>query len=565
MLKCERRIFRARRRDREDGPKLRGQHDDRDGRVLLISTAPPTRADRALAVAVVAALFFAMLATIPFASVRVPGTASLIPAYFVAVFLSHIITAVLLLGLYSVQRSFRVLVLAGAYLFAGLMIVPWAVTFPGAFPSFQFETGLQSTATLAALNRLAFPLCILVYALARERPGVPARQSSALSILVLVAGVVAVVAVATGIVLFSDVPLPPFMLDERTVAPLWGFVPPTSLAICALAILALRANFTSVLDLWLIVVLVSLVIEIVLIFYVSGGVRLSLGWWAGRLYGLVAASAVLVVLLSATTALYARLARSVLAERRARDSRLTVMEAVSASIAHEIRQPLASVEISAAAGLRWLRREPPDLGEVEAVLKRIEFVGARTGMVIDTVRSSFKAGGGRRTNVDVNGVIRDTLARCEGEAALGRVAVETALHEPLPPVRIDPLQLQLVLSNLIGNSIDAMREVTGRQRLLTITSQAADGEVVVSLADSGKGLLAAEKEQIFSALFTTKPDGMGIGLMFCRSIIETNGGRIWASDNDPHGAVFHFALAPAGPDGTPQEPGTRRQTLARPD
>ena len=513
--------------------------------LILVSTAVPTRADRLFAVAFALALVCALVATAPFARIRLPGTETLVPAYFVAVLINQSITAALLFGLFAVDRSRRILVLACGYLFAGLMIVPWALSFPGAFPAFGLDAGTQVTATIAAINRLGFPLCILAYALSRERHGFGGDGPAAVPIAAGIAAVVLVVGTVSGLVLFTDLPLPAFMADIHTPSPLWRYVPPVSLGICAIAFVALRARLASVLDLWLLVVLVSLTIEVVLLAYLSEGVRLSLGWWAGRVYGLVAASTMLIVLLSGMTALYARLARSVLAEQRARESRLAVIEAISASIAHEIRQPLSSIELSAAAGLRWLRRDLPDYGEVEAALTRIEEVGVRASRVVDSIRTTFETGKAPRAEVDVNAAIREVVARYREEAVIERVVVRSELAEPSPRVLIDPLQLQLVVANLVKNAIEAMRMAPGGPRLLTLASVRDGGFVVVRAADTGTGLSPGDRERIFSAFFSTKADGMGVGLMFCRSVVETNGGRIWITDNAPRGAVFHLSLPAA--------------------
>ncbi|WP_146619934.1 ATP-binding protein [Acuticoccus sediminis] len=541
---------------RREGPAGAGPGGERDGRLLLISTAPPSRSDRWLAMGVVGGLVAALVAVEPFAQVRLDGTQSLIPAYLVAVLLNQLITAVLLMSHYAVQRSRRVLVLSAGYLFAGLMIIPWALTFPGAFPAFGLDARLQATATIAAVNRLGFPLFVLVYALLPERStGQAPRGSSAWPLTAMAAVVAGTVAALTVLVALTDTPLPPFMRDAHSVATLWRVVPPAAIVICAAGLVVLRARLRSVLDLWLLVVLASIICEVLLLGYLSDGVRLSLGWWAGRVCGLVAASIVLVVLLSGTTTLYARLARSVLAERRARESRLTTMEALSASIAHEIRQPLSSVVLSAAAGLRWLRRDTPDLAEVEASLQRIQAVGERAGQLLESIRMNFKTGAAQHVEVDVNRVIEEVIARCREETELDRIALRIELGQTLPAVAIDPLQLQLVLSNLISNALDSMREAGGRMRVLRITTRWAPDEVLVSVADNGTGLPAEHRERIFNAYFTTKAEGSGIGLMFCRSIIEANGGRIWAADNIPHGAVLHFALPAAPPRGPlrPQE------------
>lgn len=300
------------------------------------------------------------------------------------------------------------------------------------------------------------------------------------------------------------------------------------------------------LDLWLIVVLCTLLIEIVLLSYVSAGIRLSVGWWAGRLCGLLSASIVLLVLLSETTTLYSRLARSVSAERRARANRLTAMEALSASIAHEVKQPMASMVTNADAGLRWLAKDNPQLEEVKAALGRIVRDGHRASKVIESVRTMFMKGTQERVPLNLNSLVEEVVQASEDEFRLGRISLEAELDPELPLVIGNPVQLHQVVSNLVDNAIEAMRPVTGRRRKLRVTSRRQDGgEVLVSIEDTGTGLDSAHEDDIFTPFFTTKPDWMGMGLMFCRSAVEAHGGRLWASANVPHGATFRFSLPEA--------------------
>jgi signal transduction histidine kinase len=336
------------------------------------------------------------------------------------------------------------------------------------------------------------------------------------------------------------------MRDAQRVSALWQYVPATALGLCVAGLVVLWTRRRSVLDLWLMVVLCTLLIEIVLLSYLSSGLRLSVGWWAGRLYGLISASIVSFVLLSETMTLYARLARSVSAERRAREARLTEMEALSASIAHEVNQPLASMVTNAAAGVRWLERPNPDLVEARAALKRIVNDGNRTATLIEGIRTMFKKGSQERSSVDVNRLIEKILRRCEGEVQRGRISIHAELYEQLPIVTGSPVQLLQVISNLVANAIDAVTAVTDRDRVLRVKSTLQDsGLILVSVEDSGTGMDPNYKERIFEPFFTTKPDGMGMGLMFCRSTIEAHGGRLWMTDNEPHGAIFHFTLPSA--------------------
>lgn len=512
----------------------------------LLTSAPPTRAQNRLALALVLVLTGATLITAPDARRALAGTEVLLPAYAAAVLVVELVTAALLLAEFSVQRTRALLVLAMGYLYAGLLAVPWALTFPGVFAATGLDAGLQSTAAIAALRRIGFPLFVIAYAVLAG--AAPTRAPAWRSIVLGIAGVGTVAAGATAAILTHADALPAFMRDARNVDALWHAVPPVAVALylAGLTILGLRRR--SQLDVWLMVVLAALLIEIVMLSYVSGGIRLSVGWWAGRLFGLASASTVLVVLIFETTAVHARLAHSAAAERRARQNRLTAMEALSASIAHEVNQPLASMVTNADAGLRWLGKSDPDIGEATAALGRIVADGHRASKVIGSIRTMFLKGAQERVPTDLNALIGAVLQAAGAEARAGRVTVATALDDALPPVIGNPVQLRQVVSNLVDNALDAMKPVTGTGTLHVSTRRSGPGEVTVRVADTGIGLDDVDRERIFAPFYSTKPDGMGMGLMFCRSIIEAHGGRLLAQPGQPRGAVFAFtlpALAPA--------------------
>ncbi|MFC7556016.1 ATP-binding protein [Pseudoroseomonas wenyumeiae] len=501
-------------------------------------------------VAVATALLSALLLTIPFAHFRTTGTEIILPAYASAIFVLEIITSALLYTLFNVQRSSALLILASGYLFAALMVPGWAITFPGLFASLGIEASLQTTATIAALRRFAFALFVLGYALA------PASNltvtPAARIIMQSVFCIFAVAAVIMWLITKEIMPLPVFMEDAHHVTALWSFVPGTVMAIYLLSIAALIRRRRSSLDLWVCLVLFSLVIELTLLSYISNGVRFSIGWWAGRVYGLTAAGIVLLVLLAETTTVYAKLARSVAAEQRARQNRLTAMEALSASIAHEINQPLASIVTNADAGLRWLARAEPRIDKVHASLQAIVSDGHRANKIVSGIRAMFMKGAQERVPVDLASIIRDVTGSVAVEAELAGISVEVELAPRTPAVIGNPVQLRQVVWNLVENSLDAMRTSKERQRKLRIKARPIDdGEVEVSIQDTGVGLEPGTEEQIFEPFFSRKPEGMGMGLMFCRAVIEAHGGRLWTSPNLPRGAEFHFSLPGAemtGPD-----------------
>jgi PAS domain S-box-containing protein len=229
-------------------------------------------------------------------------------------------------------------------------------------------------------------------------------------------------------------------------------------------------------------------------------------------------------------------------------SRVTTMGALTASIAHEVNQPLAAVVTNANAALRWLATQPPNLDEVRETLGRIVRDGHRASEVIGRIRALLKKTAIETGQVDLNGLIEDSVALVRGEVRRRRILLRTELARDLPPVEGDRVRLQQVILNLVMNGIDAMKKVEDRPRELLVRSRPdASGAVLVSVQDTGVGLEPQAMEQVFDAFYTTKADGLGMGLAICRSIIEAHGGRLWARANEPWGAVFQFTL--------PSEPG----------
>ena len=223
-------------------------------------------------------------------------------------------------------------------------------------------------------------------------------------------------------------------------------------------------------------------------------------------------------------------------------SRVTTMGELTASLAHEVNQPIAAAVTDANTCLRWLARDQPDLEEAREAAARVVKDATRAAEIIARVRMVFKKGVAQRELVDVNELIREMIILLRNEISRQSIAVRTELAEALPQIMGDRVQLQQVMMNLIMNSIDAMKDVDGA-RELTINSRSAESEqVMVSVSDTGVGLPSQQADQIFNAFFTTKPHGTGMGLRISRSIIESHGGRLWAADNSPRGASFRFTL-----------------------
>jgi PAS domain S-box-containing protein len=231
----------------------------------------------------------------------------------------------------------------------------------------------------------------------------------------------------------------------------------------------------------------------------------------------------------------------------ARVSQQTAVGVATASIAHEINQPLAAIVANANAGLRWLDRPVPNIAEVRAVLERIVRDGHHTNEVISGIRDMFGKGRLERAFLNLNTLIEEVLALMRRELESHQVLLRTQMADGLPDVLVERVQLQQVLVNLITNAVDAMSSEPGRTRQLTITSELHNArEVRISVQDSGSGIDPSHIDQIFQAFFTTKPHGMGMGLSICRSIVEAHGGSLWAVPRSPHGTTFYLQLPRTG-------------------
>jgi two-component system sensor kinase FixL len=224
-------------------------------------------------------------------------------------------------------------------------------------------------------------------------------------------------------------------------------------------------------------------------------------------------------------------------------TRVTTLGELAASIAHEVNQPLAAVVTNGEAGLRWLARDEPDLGEARSALNRIVADAKRAGQVIVRIRSLARKAPTQMVAVHLGEAIDDVIPLVQRELMRHRVRLTLDLDEGLPPVVADRVQLQQVMINLVVNAIQAMETVVGRPREIAIRAgRDADGRVLVAVRDSGVGLDTATAGRLFDPFYTTKSGGMGMGLSICRSIMEAHGGRIWATPNSGPGSTFQFSL-----------------------
>jgi C4-dicarboxylate-specific signal transduction histidine kinase len=231
-----------------------------------------------------------------------------------------------------------------------------------------------------------------------------------------------------------------------------------------------------------------------------------------------------------------------------RVSRITSMGELTASLAHEVNQPIAAAVINANSCSRWLTGDEPNIGEARAAAARIVQDGTRAAEIINRVRMLFRKGDPEWEPVDLNDIVREILGLLRGEVAQHSVSLRLELAPGLPGTMGDRVQLQQVMMNLIMNGIDAMKDVEGERALTINTKQGPVDQLEVSVSDTGIGL-PEKHDQIFRPFFTTKSHGLGMGLSISRSIVEAHSGRLWASNGSPRGATFHMALpvVPASP------------------
>jgi signal transduction histidine kinase len=519
---------------------------------LVLATVPPTSGQLRLALAIVVALFAVFAATVAFGltspSALIPVRIdAFVPVLAALLFVNDLITATLLFGQFSIIRSRALLVIANAYLFTGLMAVLFALTFPGQFLATFLGAGLQTSAWVYNFWHYGFPVAVIIYAMllgAGATNKLPLGSTS-LAIGWNIAMVIGFVSGLSWLATAGEEFLPALFLDPIHPTPLARIVTSTNTFICLVALVLLYGRRRSVLDLWLIVVLCAWVSELAMLDVLLYS-RFTFGFYVGRGFSLVTSVVVLVVLLQEMTQLYARLARSNNALQRERNDKLMNMEAMAASIAHEVNQPLSALVTNGGIGLRLLAVPDSDLDEVRQVLKRMIDDGHRASHVIASIRAMFGKEHREKAPVNIGDLVREVVGLVHGVLENQGVSLQVELQQGLPRVMADRAQLQQVFLNLIMNALEAMNSVENRKRSLLVKSEHHGArDVLIAVEDSGPGINQNDMDRIFDAFFTTKSHGMGLGLSICRSIVESHGGRLWASARVPHGSVFYVQL-PSG-------------------
>ena len=518
-------------------------------RSVFLSSLPASEQECRFAGRVALVSFGAFLLCAPFAQVKLPEVWAFIPSYQGAFLVIDLITAILLFAQFAILGAASLLVLASGYLFTGLISIPHALSFPRLFgPAGLIGGGAQTTAWLYMMWHAGFPLAVIGYSVLRGSR--PIRHFG----LSIAAGIVVVVALVWGAALLVTVGhnlLPQVMRGD-------GYTPVLPIAtgtVCTITLVALlllwKRQPYSVLDVWLMVVMSAWLFDIGLSAMLNAG-RFDFGFYAGRLYGLLAAGLVLLILLVETGAVYTRLARSFaletnLQERRLHElqaelihvSRLTELGQMVSALAHEVNQPLTAVGSYVRASRRLLLVGATEKCD-EALQKASDQV-TRASQVIQRLRQFVRKADVQHEAEDVRQIVEEAVALALLGSEGRGVHLATAFAPDLPSVLIDKVQIQQVLLNLVRNAVEAMHD--SRRRDLTIrTMRSADGLVEISVADSGPGLPEQVREKLFQPFITTKPSGMGVGLSICRSIIEAHGGQMWLTNSLEGGADFHFTL-----------------------
>ena len=297
----------------------------------------------------------------------------------------------------------------------------------------------------------------------------------------------------------------------------------------------------TLLDQWLMVVAVVYIAELTF----SGllpSVRFSVGFYAGRAFSIVTSSIVLIILLAETTQLYVRAARTNAMLQRERTSKLMSLEAMAASIAHEVKQPLAAIANNGESIVLFLERTPPDLGEVKSSVKTMIEDSHRAAEALDSVRALFGRAAVPKEQMDVNALILEVLRSFQPGFKGRGIETRSNLASNVPAVTGHKGQLREVITNLIQNAMEAMDLVDGRRVLTVRTERNGDDAAAILIQDNGPGI---SEEKAFDPFVTTKPHSMGLGLAICRLIVERHSGTLSVSPASPKGAIFRIILPPS--------------------
>jgi signal transduction histidine kinase len=510
---------------------------------LLVYRMPASRAQLVATSSVALALFAMFISTLffrteLFQTQQMPAREAFVAISSIILVMADLIIATLLFAQAQVLRARPLYVLAAGYFFAGAFLTLRVLSLPGALGMTERRTDPHYNVPLwfYLSSHVALPLAIMAYAwlskapdrlLQAETPGhhLPGRIFAGAMIL---AGCVVVALTVT------ETSLPwssPIFLTAVAVM---------LLVLTGMGMLGYGAH--SELDLWLLLMLWGWFLELALIGLSSTGY--TAGWYAARTLGMLSGLFVLFALLAESSKLYAQTVLRLIAQTQEREHRFLIRDVMSASIAHELRQPLSAILINAQTA-RKIASNRPDLPKEQTieVLEEIIQSSLRANGILESTRAMFGRANDERRQVDPIMVLQRTLAMVESSARAQNVSVKLVVEGQLGPVAVNLLQFQQALLNLFQNAIEALSQSGQRRRLLLVRCGCWEEQgVVIRVEDNGPGIPAVDRTRIFDAFFTTRPEATGMGLLIARSVIRAHGGRLEVEPRSPTGTVFVIRL-----------------------
>lgn len=510
---------------------------------ISITRLPATQPQLRVVVVVAALLLLSFGVVAPFGGTRLPQFVSFNPAVQSIVFVTDLITSIFLFAQYRIIASRAIFALATGYLYTALIVIPYTLAYPGAFTGL-LNAGPQSSAWLYYFWIDGIPAGAIAFAIftIADRNASPKLGSAGFAISWSVLSIAGLVGGITWICTAGSWLLPPMMEGNRYTYVVVYICTPLSILMTVIAGALLWSLRQSILDYWLLLVMLSLLLNHVIADFL-GGERYSLGFYASRGFTLVTSTLVLTLLMKEIMNLHVRLATTNMMLERERNNKLMNAEATTAAIAHEISQPLAAMTLNAEAALELFDQSPANLLEVKEALKDLVVDGHRTGDALNGVRGLYKKINEGRQLVNMNEIALSVLHALRGELNAHGVTARTELSSEMPLITGNRGQLQQVIFNLVHNAVEAMGGTSDRSRVLRLITQRKDSDtIIVAVQDTGPGIAPRRLGRVFDAFVTTKSQGTGLGLAICRVFIERHGGQLTAFSNGTDGALFQFTL-----------------------